>query len=259
MAKWDRIEKLLEGRVSDTGFGNYYRAVIPVDAVIGRNTACIRRNMSAWREERIVSTGNRNFFVPLKDLVVVDIESTGISPADPIFLNGIAWYDSKKDVFKYEGFFARDFYEEDAILHALKNRADRFKWIFSFNGAFDLSRLSSRLQNLQVEWRWPRDRHFDLLHALAPFKKKQGLDNARLTTYEVALLGYRRPEDDVAGEEIPKAYNRYRKGGDPEPLVRIVRHNALDVFSTAAFYVKLLRNPEYLNQSLLEKLSFENS
>ncbi|MBW3002525.1 ribonuclease H-like domain-containing protein [Candidatus Woesearchaeota archaeon] len=255
MAKGERIEQFLEGRIAKIKGIDYYKVLVPLDSVRKRNADCVRRNINAWKDRRIITRHNELFFIPLDNVAVIDIESTGLSYDDPMFLIGVGRYDARRSAFVYEGFFARDYYEEQTVLEAFIKRMSSAKAAVSFNGTFDMTRISARARNFFIEWGWPGEKHLDVMQALKPYKKSHGLEEMSLVAYEVALLGFTRPDDDVAGEKILAEYENYRKGGNPEPLARIVRHNVLDIFSTAALYVKLLRNPEYFNQSLLDKLS----
>src|SRR6202049_1988065 len=84
--------------------------------------------------------------------------------------------------------------------------------------------------------------HLDLLHpARALWKFRLG--TVRLTDLErevlnPRLLGWRR-EDDVSSKFIPQFYFDYLRGGPPEPLLGVARHNQMDLRGLAALFGKI--------------------
>ncbi|MBW2986169.1 ribonuclease H-like domain-containing protein [Candidatus Woesearchaeota archaeon] len=256
MAKGDRIEDVLEGRISQINHCKYYRSIIPVSKVHNPVADRIRRNLNAWHSGKIQNKANADFYIPLQDVVFIDIETRGLKYKNQTFLNGLAYYSQSRGEFVFDGLFARDPYEEEAIMNAFAHLTKSTKGIITFNGTFDLSRLENRFLTYLRNWKWPRDKHLDMYHAITKYNKATGFTGRKLTEYEVAIFRFKREEDDVAGENIPKAYTRYQNGGDPEPLARVVKHNCLDIFTTAAIYIYLLRNPSHFNESLLENLNF---
>jgi len=256
MANWGRIETVLEGRIAQVKGLQYYRSVTEISEIHTPTADRIRRNIPAWQSGRLKNQKNENFFIPLQDVIFLDIETRGLKYKNQTFLNGIAYYHKKRKTFVFDGLFARDPYEEKAILKSLELIVQSRKGIITFNGAFDLSRLENRFKAHLINWVWPRDKHLDMYHAISPYNKFEGVDGRKLTDYEVAIFRFKRECDDVAGAEIPKAHSKYLRGGNPEPLARVVKHNMLDIITTAALYVYLLRNPDYFNESLLSDLSF---
>ncbi len=256
MAKGDRIEDVLEGRISQINHCKYYRSTIPVSEIHTPTADRIRRNMNAWLTDKIRTKDNADFYIPLQDVAFIDIETRGLKYKNQTFLNGLAYYSPSREDFVFDGLFARDPYEEEAILNAFAHITKSTKGIITFNGAFDLSRLENRFLTYLRNWKWPREKHLDMYHAITPYNKATGFTGRKLTKYEVTLFRFLREGDDVAGADIPKAFTRYQNGGDPEPLARVVKHNCMDIFTTAAIYIYLLRNPDYFNKSLLSNLDF---
>src|SRR5437763_1008846 len=84
--------------------------------------------------------------------------------------------------------------------------------------------------------------HLDLLHpARALWKLRLG--SVRLVELErhvldAPRLGWHR-EDDISSALIPQFYFDYLRGGAPEPLVGVVRHNQMDLRGLAALFGKI--------------------
>jgi tetratricopeptide (TPR) repeat protein len=77
----------------------------------------------------------------------------------------------------------------------------------------------------------PHAGHLDLLPLVRRLFRHR-LDDARLRTVEISLLGLERHED-VDGWEIPGRYLDFLRTGLAAPLVAVARHNAEDVRSLA--------------------------
>ena len=165
MAKGDRIEDVLEGRVSQIQGLNYYRTTKPVADVHTPTSDRILRNLDAWLSGKLKNRHNADFFIPLKDVVFLDLETRGLKYKNQTFLNGIAYYNPRRESFVFEGLFARDPYEELAILKAFEHLTKSARGIITFNGTFDLSRLENRSLTHLLHWKWPRDKHLDIYHA----------------------------------------------------------------------------------------------
>ncbi|MBW2972965.1 ribonuclease H-like domain-containing protein [Candidatus Woesearchaeota archaeon] len=256
MAKGERIEDILKGRRTTCEGIEYYRVKTFIEDLRIPITEYLEAHIADWQTGRIKSRQNQDFYIPLDKVGFYDIENRGLSHNHQIFLNGLLYFNGKKKLV-YDGLFARDSLEEKAILKAFLKRAKSLEGLITFNGAFDLSRTKERLREPHVTyWLWPEEKHLDVRHAISPYNNIHGLKESTLISYEIALFNFKRPADDVSGAEIPKAYTRYLNGGNPEPLARVVKHNILDLITTAAIYVWLLKNPEYFNRNLIANLKF---
>ena|GEM_PF-4864693 len=256
MAKGERIEDVLKGRRTTCEGIEYYRVKTFIEELRIPTTEYLEDHLDDWRTGRIKNRKNQDFYIPLDKVGFFDIENRGLSHNHQIFLNGLLYFNGKKKLV-YDGLFARDPTEEKAILKAFLKRVKSLEGLITFNGAFDLSRTKERLKEPHVTyWLWPEEKHLDARHAVRPYNRRKGLKESKLISYEVALFNYARPDDDVSGIEIPKAYTRYLNGGDPEPLARVVKHNIIDLIATAAIYVWLLKNPDFFNRNLLAGLRF---
>lgn len=128
-------------------------------------------------------------------------------------------------------FLARDYTEEEAMLGAfLTESRSAQRWV-SFNGkSFDLPNLRRRAAFYGLAAPDPPE-HLDLL-PLARRHYRRVLPNCRLQTLESRIFGRYRLHD-VTGWEIPSAYHAFVRGGDPEVMGRILRHNRSDLVTLA--------------------------
>jgi uncharacterized protein YprB with RNaseH-like and TPR domain len=173
----------------------------------------------------------------------LDTETTGLAGGTGTyaFLIGLAWWDA--GALQVEQLFMRDFAEEYSLLHELAARVAERPVLVTFNGrTFDWPLLDSRF-TMTRSIPTPRlAAHLDLLHpARALWKLRLG--SVRLVELErrvldASRLGWHR-EDDIASSLIPQYYFDYLRGGPPDPLVRVLRHNQMDLRGLAALFYKI--------------------
>src|SRR5580658_7117869 len=193
------------------------------DASVSRRTRTALKDPSKW--------------------LFLDTETTGLAGGTGTyaFLIGLAWWDA--GALQVEQLFMRDFSEEYSLLHELAARIAERPVLVTFNGkTFDWPLLDSRF-TMTRSIPTPRlSAHLDLLHpARALWKLRLG--SARLIELErhvldAPRLGWRR-EDDVASSLIPQYYFDYLRGGQPDPLVGVLRHNQMDLRGLAALFGKI--------------------
>ena len=173
----------------------------------------------------------------------LDTETTGLAGGTGTyaFLVGLAWWDSGG--LQVEQFFLRDFSEEYSMLHELSLRLAERPVLVTFNGkTFDWPLLQSRFTMTRKIPVPKLLAHLDLLHpARALWRLRLG--SVRLVELErhvldFAALGYHR-EDDVSSALIPQFYFDYLRGGRPDPLAGVARHNQMDLRGLAALYGKI--------------------
>jgi len=180
----------------------------------------------------------------------LDTETTGLAGGTGTyaFLIGLAWWDAGG--LQVEQLFMRDFAEEHSVLCELSAKLSDRPVLVTFNGkTFDWPLLENRFRMTRSIAVPKLAAHLDLLHpARALWKFRLG--TVRLVDLErevlnPTLLGWHR-EDDVSSKFIPQFYFDYLRGGPPEPLTGVARHNQMDLRGLAALFGKInsLLSPE---------------
>jgi len=176
----------------------------------------------------------------------LDTETTGITGGTGTypFLVGLAWWDAGG--LEVEQLFMRDYSDEHSLLAALADRIAGRPVLVTFNGkSFDWPLLETRYR-MTRSIRVPKLRaHLDFLHPARNLWRLR-IGSTRLAELELKVLGWNRGSD-MNSWLIPQLYFDYLRGGPPEPLLPIFRHNQMDLRGLAALaarIVSLLSNPE---------------
>ena len=190
----------------------------------------------------------------------LDTETTGLAGGTGTyaFLVGLAWWDASG--LEVEQLFLRDYSEEHAVLEALAARMAERRILVTFNGrSFDWPQLETRSRMTRRISSAPPAAHLDLLHpARQLWRLKFG--SVRLMDLEQHVLlplggmDWRR-EGDIPGALIPQAYFSYLRGGGPEALSQVFRHNQMDLRGLAALatrLIALLTDPDAATGDALE-------
>ena len=173
----------------------------------------------------------------VNELLVLDLETTGLGRGNTLaFLIGLGYFEDGKYV--VEQIFLP---EPDAELNSFDRLIELLEThsvLVTFNGkSFDIPVLESRLLYHRIWLNLREKEHIDLLH-LARRLWKNTLPSCALESLEYYVMGVLRdPEFDIDGGQIPQAYGEYLMSGDVEPLLKIVRHNQLDIIYTMALMV----------------------
>ena len=173
----------------------------------------------------------------------LDTETTGLSGGTGTyaFLIGLAWWNSGG--LQVEQLFLRDFSEEHSLLHELAARIAERPVLVTFNGkTFDWPLLENRFTMTRAIPVPKLAAHLDLLHpARALWKLRLG--SVRLMDLERQVLDAERlglhRHNDVASALIPRYYFDYLRGGCPDPLADVVKHNQMDLRGLAALFGKI--------------------
>ncbi len=186
--------------------------------------------------------------------VFLDTETTGLAGGTGTyaFLVGIAWWDAGG--IQVEQFFMRDVNEEWPVLSALAGRLGQRRVLVTFNGkSFDWPLLETRYLMTRTIAVPEPCAHLDFLHPSRNLWRLR-LGSVRLAELERAVLGWERDED-LASDLIPRIYLEFLRGGPPEPLIPILRHNQMDLCSLAALssrVLSLVGDPETFGQEALD-------
>ncbi len=168
-----------------------------------------------------------------EDLLFCDIETTGLSSAEPLFLIGTMRF--IEGAARLQLYLARTPDEEKAILEAFGAQL-RAKTLVTFNGkSFDWPFIEGRAnRNLVRLPKWQT--HYDLLYS-ARRRYKGELPNCRLQTLEAGVCKRGR-RGDIPSGRIPQQYYDFldeaHKPNIGAPLLApVIFHCALDVLTMA--------------------------
>jgi uncharacterized protein YprB with RNaseH-like and TPR domain len=239
----DTLARLLGAGVSSNRFGEHLavRNWYSTPEFVAPEAACLKL-LSQHRDET-VSRRTRAALADPEKWLFLDTETTGLAGGTGTyaFLIGLAWWDAGG--LQIEQLFMRDFAEEHSVLCELAARLSDRPVLVTFNGkTFDWPLLENRYRMTRTIAVPKLAAHLDLLHpARALWKFRLG--TVRLVDLErevlnPTLLGWHR-EDDVSSRFIPQFYFDYLRGGPPEPLTGVARHNQMDLRGLAALFGKI--------------------
>jgi uncharacterized protein YprB with RNaseH-like and TPR domain len=239
----DTLARMLGAGVSTNRFGEHLavRNWYSTPEFVAPEAACLKL-LSQHRNETI-SRRTRAALEDPEKWLFLDTETTGLAGGTGTyaFLIGLAWWDAGG--LQVEQLFMRDFAEEHSVLCELAARLSDRPVLVTFNGkTFDWPLLENRYRMTRSIAVPKLAAHLDLLHpARALWKFRLG--TVRLVDLErevlnPTLLGWHR-EDDVSSKFIPQFYFDYLRGGPPEPLTGVARHNQMDLRGLAALFGKI--------------------
>jgi len=195
---------------------------------------------------RLLLPGSAEHACDASQWLFLDTETTGLAGGTGTyaFLVGLAWWDAGG--LQVEQFFMRDHGEEHSLLLEVGRRLAERRVLVSFNGkSFDWPLLETRFRMTRSIAPRPPAVHLDLLHPARQLWRLR-LGSVRLTELEQHVLGPQGPSlgwtrrGDIDSALIPQIYFDYLRGGSPEPLVRVFRHNQMDLRGLAALAGKVL-------------------
>ena len=163
-----------------------------------------------------------------RDVICVDIETTGLTAGTPLFLIGVLGHFNGE--LRVVQLLARDYTEEAALLAHFAALLDASSVVVSFNGkSYDLPYIRDRCLFFGVPFRL-QQAHIDMLHVA---RRLWGwrLPNCKLQTLEQYICRRIR-RGDIPGAEIPEAYHRFVQTGNAVQMRDILYHNALDLLTT---------------------------
>ena len=177
---------------------------------------------------------------PLKDILFVDIETTGfLSTGSIIYLIGCAYYENENWCIKQ--FFANSPEEEMQILSAFFDFAAKYKFLIHFNGNnFDLPFISKRAEFFNLENLLVSMKGMDIYKRILTYKNLLKLSDCKLKTIE-RFLDINR-EDVYSGGELIQVYNDYVSSRDYELYHTLLLHNSddmkgmLDILPIISYY-----------------------
>ena len=174
----------------------------------------------------------------------VDTETTGlaVSMGTLVFIIGAAHF--CRDSLVLEQWVLASPEDEPAMLHDFGERLAAHDYLVSYNGrVFDLPLLRARYAVNRMSG--PADapsEHLDLLPSARRLFKGSA-PNCRLTTLEMAVLGFERT-DDMPGSEAPRAYADYLHDGATVGIDGLLAHNRDDVLSMVSLLDEIMHRAE---------------
>src|ERR1700688_627839 len=239
----DRMARLLGAGVSTNRFGEHLavRNWFSTPEFVTPHSACLQ--LLCQQRDEVVSRRACAALENPEKWLFLDTETTGLAAGTGTyaFLIGLAWWDAGG--LQVEQLFMRDFAEEHSVLCQLAARLAERPVLVTFNGkTFDWPLLENRFRMTRSIAAPNLAAHLDLLHpARALWKFRLG--TVRLTDLErevlnPALLGWHR-QGDVSSRFIPQFYFDYLRGGPPEPLLGVARHNQMDLRGLGALFGKI--------------------
>ncbi len=171
------------------------------------------------------------------DVLLMDLETCGLS-GSPLFLVGLLRHIEGR--LAVELLLARTYAEEHAVLASFWQRAAAHQVVVTFNGkSFDWPMVVDRsARHLMFrEARMPELLHVDLLHHSRRRWRRQ-LPDCKLQTLERHICGRGRT-GDIAGAQIPAAYQEFVRTGADRDMDAILLHNAIDLVTLLDLAMRL--------------------
>lgn len=225
------IDHYLDGEevVNERGRFFRFRTVYPETHSHGRYPLNL-----IWRtDSRMFSRAGKDLLlnnIDFNKTLFIDTETTGLAGGTGTvpFLVGIGYF--VEDGFCVDQFFIRDYHEEPALLHALKELLSNYDYLVSYNGkSYDVNLLVTRFTLSRIAVPILEMPHLDLLHTVRRLWRKR-ISDCSLGHVESSILEFDRL-NDVAGYLIPGLYFNYLHTGEAESLLPVFRHNQWDILS----------------------------
>jgi len=234
----EQLMKLLGGEIRANRFGKHVR--------VQRTFSYPRAEAVSPRALRLVAPDSGDAVCDLGQWLFLDTETTGLAGGTGTyaFLVGVGWWEEER--FVVEQFFMRDHGEEPSLLLDVLERLDQRRVLVTFNGkSFDWPLLQTRFQMTRIGEVPELLAHLDLLHPARRIWRWR-LSSVALTQLERHILQFDRGED-IPSETIPQRYFDFLRGGPPEAMAEVFRHNQMDLCGLAALALRIagmLADPE---------------
>ncbi|MTI70506.1 MAG: hypothetical protein FH751_09680 [Firmicutes bacterium] len=236
---------LLKGREIKNKFGTCFLIENEYDVNYKHGILKIKDAMEVNKKTINKMCNKRVFLKELKKILYIDTETTGLSSGvgTIAFLIGVGYF--KDDKFLIKQYFIRDFNEEKSVLYEIQKILKKFTHLVTYNGkSFDIPLLHGRYIFNNIKSNIKNMCNIDLLHPTRRLFKER-LIKCNLNNIEKEILNVKRI-DDIEGRLIPKAYFNYLKTSDEKEIVKIMKHNKIDIISMVVLFKvinKLYENP----------------
>lgn len=190
----------------------------------------------------------KNVLQPLDDLKVddyfglnfLDIETTGLSGEfGPLFLIGLLKVG--ENGINCTQLLARSPCEEASILLEMLSYVKDKSCLMTFNGdGFDIPFIAKRMSYCGITF--PDVVSVDLLKpARRRFRDKLASCSLQSLERNILMLSDGNREEDIPGSAIPRVYWEYVNSGNTDLLHPIIKHNLMDLLSTARLWALFMR------------------
>jgi uncharacterized protein len=239
----EKLLQLLEGENRVNQLGSHIR-------VLRRFDEPAAGTLELQALQRIAS-GPMDILGDADQWLFLDTETTGLSGGSGTyaFLVGLAWWEA--DGFVVEQYFMRNHGEEPSLLLEVLARLNQRRILVTFNGkSFDWPLLQTRYRMTRVGSLPAPLAHLDLLHPARQLWRRD-LSSVALAQLEKHILRLDR-EQDIPSETIPQRYFDFLRGGSPDAMAEVFRHNQMDLCglaSLALHMIRVLSDPEQNDSS----------
>lgn len=166
-------------------------------------------------------------FGDMKDLLFVDIETTGFKAAtSKLYLIGVVYYEEEE--FWARQWFAETPEEEELLLYSFFHFAEDKKLLIHFNGnRFDIPYMQDKIEQLSLPFDFSRFEGVDIYKRIRPYKNLLKLSGVKQRDIE-ALMGIER-KDEYDGGSLIKIYEDYLVTPAEDSLQLLLNHNLCDL------------------------------
>ncbi len=233
------LEEMVNGRWINTHFGDIFRSEFIYDVSEPYGALDLREIYQFDSSDYVNYFQIPNIDYP-DNIIFIDTETTGLigGSGTVAFMVGLGWLKNQK--FTIHQYFITQLSHEEGMLELLQSEFRNFSCILSFNGkSFDIPLLNTRFVMNRLSPVLQNYPHIDLLH-ISRSLWKYSIENCKLKTLEIDLLGIER-QDDIPGELIPDVYFDYLRSRNLEKIERIFYHNRFDVISMLACLILIFK------------------
>ncbi len=234
----ERLVQLLGGESRINGLGGHIR--------VQRKLAQPQARAMNPRALQLIASAPSEVLCDSSQWLFLDTETTGLAGGTGTyaFLVGLAWWED--DGFVVEQYFMRDHGEEPSLLLEVLERLAQRRVLVTFNGkSFDWPLLQTRYRMTRIGAIPEPVAHLDLLHPARQLWRLH-LESVALAQLERHILRLDRGQD-IPSETIPQRYFDFLRGGSPDAIAEVFRHNQMDLCglaSLALHMIHILSDPE---------------